>query len=77
MMKLKIKNIFLFLITVLILTFISQQSYSHYKVEPFTKLLDTTRNQYNKRKRELRCKCNDTTSKMFSRINRAIRKLGF
>lgn len=77
MMKLNIKNMLLFIITVLILTFISQQSYSQYDVEPFTKLLDTTRNQYNKRKRELRRTASDTTSKMFSRINRAIRKLGF
>jgi len=76
-MNLNIKNILLFLITVLILTFISQQSYSHYNVEPFTKLLDTTRNQYNKRKRELRRRASDTSSRMFSQINRAIRKLGF
>ena len=76
-MNLNIKNILLFLITVLILTFISQQSYSQYNVEPFTKLLDTTRNQYNKRKRELRRRASDTSSRMFSQINRAIRKLGF
>jgi hypothetical protein len=77
MMKLNIANILLFIITVLILIFISHQSYSHYTVEPFTKLIDATRNQYNKRKRELRCKCNDTTSNMIPRINRVIRNLGF
>jgi hypothetical protein len=77
MMKLNIANILLFIITVLIFIFILHQSYSHYTVEPFAKLIDATRNQYNKRKRELRCKCNDTTSKIIPRINRVIRNLGF
>ena len=72
MVKLNIMYIILFIIVFLTLIL-----YNRFNIEPFSKLIDTTRTQYNKRHRELRHVTSDTSTKILSKIKRIIRKLEF